>query len=181
MSEKDEGLPVEDGSFRAARDHTPSDDGGDQCSLATENAALRAECAALTKALTGLTSNGSEFFVRRGDRYTADIAACVAWVRKARAGSHRRAMDATKDAAQLRQALKELAVFASLRATDPPRVFSKVARGALVTIAEKAKQAALAQQAEAPASAEGSPEAAPVVQPIRDDQHKQNPTSEGGA
>lgn len=44
-------------------------------------------------------------------------------------------------------ALKWIAVFASVRATDPSPVFSKVARGALVTIAEKAKQAALSHLA----------------------------------
>lgn len=48
----------------------------------TREAELEQERAALTKALTGLTCGGSEFFIRKGDRYTADINACVEWVRR---------------------------------------------------------------------------------------------------
>jgi hypothetical protein len=59
--------------------------------------ALGAESAALTKALTGLTCNGSEFFIRKGDRYTADIDACVTWVRRAKEDAHRRTVDAIRD------------------------------------------------------------------------------------
>lgn len=59
-------------------------------------AALEAESAELTKALTGLTCGGSEFFVRRGDRYVADIDACVSWVLRTKQDAHRRALDAIK-------------------------------------------------------------------------------------
>lgn len=55
-----------------------------------------AESAELTKALTGLTRGGSEYFIRKGDRFTADISACVAYVREVRAGSHRAILDAIK-------------------------------------------------------------------------------------
>lgn len=57
---------------------------------------LKDENAELTKALTGLTCGGSEFFVRKGDRYVADIDACVSWVRRAKEDAHRRALDAIK-------------------------------------------------------------------------------------
>lgn len=43
---------------------------------------LAKENADLTKALTGLTCGGSEFFIRKGKRYVADIPACVEWVRR---------------------------------------------------------------------------------------------------
>jgi len=59
-------------------------------------AALEAESAELTKALTGLTCGGSEFFIRRGKRYVADIDACVTWVLRAKQDAHRRALDAIK-------------------------------------------------------------------------------------
>jgi len=55
---------------------------------------LTAESAALTKALTGLTCGGSEFFVRKGDRYVADIPACVGYVKRARDDAHRRWVEA---------------------------------------------------------------------------------------
>lgn len=61
-----------------------SDDGGDAQERAT--AALEAECAELTKALTGLTCGGSEFFVRKGERFTADIPACLDYIRRSREG-----------------------------------------------------------------------------------------------
>lgn len=51
---------------------------------------LETESAALTKALTGLTCNGSEFFIRKGDRYVADIEACVAWITNRDRKAHRR-------------------------------------------------------------------------------------------
>jgi len=54
--------------------------------------ALEAESAELTKALTGLTCGGSEFFVRRGKRYVADIDACVSWVLRVKQDAHRRAL-----------------------------------------------------------------------------------------
>lgn len=58
----------------------------------------------LTKALTGLTCGGSEFFIRKGSRYLADIAACVDWVRRRDTDAHRRVVDAIKaqQAAELR-------------------------------------------------------------------------------
>jgi len=52
--------------------------------------ALIQESADLTKALTGLTCGGSEFFIRKGDRYVADIDACVAWVRRRDSNAHER-------------------------------------------------------------------------------------------
>lgn len=57
-------------------------------------AELLEENAALTKALTGLTCGGSEFFIRKGDRYVADIPACVGYVQRAREADHRRWLDA---------------------------------------------------------------------------------------
>lgn len=57
-------------------------------------AELEAESAALTKALTGLTCGGSEFFIRKGDRYVADIDACVSWVRRTKEDAHRRTVKA---------------------------------------------------------------------------------------
>lgn len=60
-------------------------------------AELLEESAALTKALTGLTCNGSEFFIRKGDRYVADINACVSWVRRVKADAHRMTVDAIID------------------------------------------------------------------------------------
>ncbi len=67
------------------------------------------ESADLTKALTGLTCGGSEFFVRKGDRYVADIAACVNWVRRAKQDAHRMVVEAVKarKAAEDRQALTQ--------------------------------------------------------------------------
>lgn len=37
-----------------------------------------------TKALTGLTCGGSEFFIRDGYGFKADIPACVAWIKQSR-------------------------------------------------------------------------------------------------
>lgn len=42
-----------------------------------------------TIALTGLTCGGSEFFVRDGEKFYADIDACVNYVREAKANQHR--------------------------------------------------------------------------------------------
>ncbi len=53
-----------------------------------EHDGLREECANLTKALTGLTCSGSEFFIRKGERYTADIPACLEYIRRARESQH---------------------------------------------------------------------------------------------
>jgi len=66
---------------------------------------LEEESAALTKALTGLTCNGSEFFIRKGDRFTADIDACVAYVRRAREDAHRRTVEAIRRAQKAEAAL----------------------------------------------------------------------------
>lgn len=52
------------------------------------------EIAALTKALTGLTCGGSEFFTRKGDRYVADISACVEYVKRVRSDQHTRIIEA---------------------------------------------------------------------------------------
>jgi len=77
--------------------------------------ALETENAALTKALTGLTCNGSEFFIRKGDRYVADIEACVAYVRRGKEDAHRRTVEAITRAQSaehqvqvLRKALEEI-------------------------------------------------------------------------
>ncbi|WP_293380000.1 hypothetical protein, partial [Phenylobacterium sp. SCN 70-31] len=40
----------------------------------------------LTRALTGLTSGGSEFFVRCGERFVADTDSCLAYIKAARDG-----------------------------------------------------------------------------------------------
>jgi hypothetical protein len=53
-----------------------------------ERDALLAESHELTKALTGLTCGGSEFFIRKGDRYIADIKACVDYVRRRDTDAH---------------------------------------------------------------------------------------------
>jgi len=60
----------------------------------TEKAALLVEIADLTKALTGLTCGGSEFFSRKGDRFVADIPACVNWVNQRNRDAHNRLLDA---------------------------------------------------------------------------------------
>lgn len=68
------------------------------------------EIAALTKALTGLTCSGSEFFIRKGDRYTADVPACVDYVRKTREMQHRiivREITARREAEATITALRE--------------------------------------------------------------------------
>lgn len=57
---------------------------------------LEAESAELTKALTGLTVSGSEFFVRKGDRYVADANACVEYVRRRQRTQHDYIVKATK-------------------------------------------------------------------------------------
>ena len=66
--------------------------------LEAERDALIEESATLTRALTGLTCGGSEFFIRKGDRYTADIRACVDWVRRRDQQSAQRALDAMRRA-----------------------------------------------------------------------------------
>lgn len=49
----------------------------------------------LTKALTGLTVGGSEFFIRKRGRYLADIPACVQHIRERDQRNHRMIVDAT--------------------------------------------------------------------------------------
>jgi hypothetical protein len=63
-----------------------------------ENERLRNESAELTKALTGLTCGGSEFFVRRGERYVADVKACVEYVRESQRKCHERWANAERKA-----------------------------------------------------------------------------------
>lgn len=70
---------------------------------------LEAENEALTKALTGLTCGGSEFFSRKGDRYVADIAACVAWVRRNKTEAHRRTVDALLENKRQAESLEAMA------------------------------------------------------------------------
>lgn len=91
-----------------------------------ENAGLVAESADLTKALTGLTCGGSEFFVRKGERFVADIAACVAWVRRTKEDAHNRTVAAIKaeKAAQsaLAEAMGALKAVGSLDGEDHKRL-----------------------------------------------------------
>ena len=79
---------------------------------------LEADRDALTKGLTGLTASGSEFFIRKGDDYVADVDACVAWVRRSKEDAHRRAMEATRRAltaeSRLAEAVVALGPFAAL-------------------------------------------------------------------
>lgn len=65
---------------------------------------LLAENAALTRALTGLTCGGSEFFIRKGDRYAADIPACVGYVRGIREHQHRMLVEAYRELNAVRRA-----------------------------------------------------------------------------
>ena len=71
-------------------------------------AALEEEVADLTKALTGLTCGGSEFFIRRGERFVADIPACVEWVRRSKQDAHRRTVDAALATREAKAALTAL-------------------------------------------------------------------------
>jgi hypothetical protein len=52
---------------------------------------------AMTKALTGLTANGSEFFVRIGESYYADIDACVTYIRERQTIAHTALAEAIKE------------------------------------------------------------------------------------
>ena len=71
-----------------------------------DNAALMAEIEVLTKAITGLTCGGSEFFTRKGDRYVADVKACVDWVRRSKEDAHRRTVQAIRRAQVAEDALR---------------------------------------------------------------------------
>lgn len=86
----------EQGSSVADIATVPQEDCSTDDELRAEVAALKAESAELTKALTGLTCGGSEFFVRKGDRYVADIDACVEWVRRRDRGARKRSIEAIK-------------------------------------------------------------------------------------
>jgi hypothetical protein len=59
----------------------------------------------LQTALTDLTCGGSEFFVRHGDGYRADIRACVTYVRSLQSLYHSRTVEAirAKQAAEATQ------------------------------------------------------------------------------
>jgi hypothetical protein len=81
---------TKDGGSSAVADTQPG--------TAVTVAELLAENAALTKALTGLTCGGSEFFIRKGDRYVADIPACVGYVQRAREALAARWLDAVRAA-----------------------------------------------------------------------------------
>lgn len=65
-------------------------EGGVAAVLMAQIEALKAESAELTKALTGLTCGGSEFFIRRDGRNVADIKACVDWVQRRDRDAHGR-------------------------------------------------------------------------------------------
>lgn len=76
-------------------------------------AELEAESAELTKALTGLTCGGSEFFLRKGNRYVADIPACVAWVERRDRDAHNRYLIERQKASaapEMKEALTDLLV-----------------------------------------------------------------------
>lgn len=62
----------------------------------------------LTKALTGLTVGGSEFFVRKRGRYVADIKFCVEHVRDRERRQHNLIIDATRRAQKAEKALAAL-------------------------------------------------------------------------
>lgn len=103
-------------------------------------AGLEGESAELTKALTGLTCGGSEFFDRKGDRYVADAKACVEYVRQVRESQHRvivREVGERKEAearvatleGQVEEARGELSPFAHIASLmDPDWPEEKVLR-----------------------------------------------------
>jgi hypothetical protein len=62
-----------------------------------EIADLRAYALELQRALTGLTLGGSEFFVRHGEEFRADIRACVARVNEVKASAHDRLLEAVRE------------------------------------------------------------------------------------
>jgi len=89
---------------------------------------------ALTKALTGLTCNGSEFFVRRPDgSYKADIEACVAWVRRSKEDAHKRTVKAISE----RQAAQSLLA----EAVGVLESFYDVAQGITDTVEDEGDRA----------------------------------------
>lgn len=77
---------------------------------------LLAEVHELTKALTGLTCGGSEFFSRRGERFVADIPACVEYVRRSQRDYHERTL---RFAERARKAEDELAALRTKAAPAP--------------------------------------------------------------
>jgi hypothetical protein len=80
----------------------------DGARLTEQVSALETESAELTKALTGLTCGGSEFFIRKGDRFVADIPACVEWVRRAKMDAHKRSVEAMRETKELRETLTRM-------------------------------------------------------------------------
>lgn len=107
---------------------------------------LVAESAALTKALTGLTCGGSEFFIRKGDRFVADIDACVAWVKRRDTAAHERwrsvatqLQDAKAEIRRLNSAL----VYCSVRVGTPGEIVNASQRGQALADVRKACDEAL--------------------------------------
>lgn len=76
----------------------PQYSGGIYREVASLLSQLTEENEQLTKAMTGLTCGGSEFFVRRGGRFVADAEACVSWVRRTRQDAHKRTVAALRRA-----------------------------------------------------------------------------------
>lgn len=83
-----------------------------------EVTALEIYARKMTKALTGLTANGSEFFVRIGENYYADVDRCVTYIRDRHERAHdmlvqevtaRKAAESERD--ELREALRPFAEF----------------------------------------------------------------------
>lgn len=80
----------------------------------------------LQRALTGLTRGGSEYFVRHGDGFRADIPRCVADVQQRFTDAHRRAVEAIRQRqaaeAKLAEAREVIAPFAKLAPMIAPEV-----------------------------------------------------------
>lgn len=70
--------------------------------------ALEGESHDLTKALTGLTVGGSEFFVRKGERFVADIDACVTFVRERDRRAHVQILEAVERAKRAEEVVRAL-------------------------------------------------------------------------
>lgn len=63
----------------------------------------------LTKALTGLTCNGSEFFVEKRGRHVADAAACVEYVKRRNTANHNLIVESVRRANRAEDALRKIA------------------------------------------------------------------------
>lgn len=95
-----------------------------QADLERRVAELEAESAELTKALTGLTCGGSEFFLRKGTRYVADIPACVAWIERRDRDAHNRYLAERQKASaapEMKEALE--ALISVMETTECDRLF----------------------------------------------------------